>query len=218
MEAGEGRSHGEARYPCHTSHLMPRGRKTFLCHSTRAPQRSATRIIDLKEGRTCNTGDERARPRWELMSRYKPHMTVSAVATRFARKVAKVVRGHRTGLGLSRRACRRRDERRAHAPDAVYGLIIPEDFESVGRHGRVAHRMLNIFMPQIILNGPGIMPLRRQVIATRMPELVGMGDKGKPGHFACSRYNFANRSRGQRCLTLGDEHIRGVGIGALECP
>ena len=78
--------------------------------------------------------------------------------------------------------------------------------------------MLNILMPQVILNGSGIMSLRREVIATRMPELVGMGHKGEPGHFACSRHNFANRSRGQRCLTLGDEHIRGVGIDALECP
>jgi hypothetical protein len=34
-------------------------------------------------------------------------------------------------------------------------------------------------MPQIILNGAGIMPLRREEIAARMTELVGMGHKGK---------------------------------------
>ena len=32
--------------------------------------------------------------------------------------------------------------------------------------------MLYVLMPQIILHGPGIMPLRRQVITARMPELV----------------------------------------------
>ena len=33
--------------------------------------------------------------------------------------------------------------------------------------------MLNVLMPQIILNGPGIMPLRRQVIAAICAELAG---------------------------------------------
>jgi hypothetical protein len=51
----------------------------------------------------------------------------------------------------------------AHASDAVYGLILPEAFELVGRHGRVAHGMLNVPMPQIILNGPRILPPRREV-------------------------------------------------------
>jgi hypothetical protein len=67
--------------------------------------------------------------------------------------------------------------------------------------------MLNVLMPQIILNGPGIMPPRRQIIAARMPELVGMGHKGEPGYPACSRHNGANRPWGQGRFALGDEHI-----------
>ena len=63
----------------------------------------------------------------------------------------------------------------AHTPDAGLGIILPEAFESVGRHGRVAHGMMNILMSRIILNGPGIMPLRREVIVALMPELVRMG-------------------------------------------
>jgi hypothetical protein len=46
--------------------------------------------------------------------------------------------------------------------------------------------MLNVLMPQIILNGSGIMPLRREVIAARMPELVGMGHK-RPSSITPSR-------------------------------
>jgi len=46
------------------------------------------------------------------------------------------------------------------------------------RHRRVAHGMLDVSMPQIILDGAGIMPVRRQVIAARMPQLMGMGHKG----------------------------------------
>src|SRR5262245_16092851 len=95
-------------------------------------------------------------------------------------------------------------------------LILPEIFEPVGRHGGVAHRMLNILMSQLILDRSGIMPLRREVIAARMTELVGMGHKGQCSHLACSRHNLTNRPRGQGRLALGDEHIRGVRIGALE--
>jgi hypothetical protein len=102
--------------------------------------------------------------------------------------------------------------------EAVHGLILLEAFESVGRHGGVAHGMLNILMPQIILNRPGIMPPRCQVIAARMPELVGMGYKREPGQPARSRHNLPNRPRGQGRLALGDEHIRRVGMGALEFP
>jgi hypothetical protein len=94
--------------------------------------------------------------------------------------------------------------------EVVHGLILPEAFESVGRHGGVAYGMLNVLMPQIILNGPGIMPPRCQVIAARMPELVGMGYKWEPGQPARSRHNLANRPRGQGRLALGDEYIRGV--------
>src|SRR6267143_5532119 len=51
----------------------------------------------------------------------------------------------------------------------VHIFIMPETCKSVGSHGRVADDMLNILMPQVILHGPGIMPLRREVIAARMP-------------------------------------------------
>ena len=80
---------GDARSPCPTLRLMPSIRKTFLCNSMRAQQRSSTRIIDIKEASICNTGDERARSRWKPMPCYKPHITVSVVATRFAREVQK---------------------------------------------------------------------------------------------------------------------------------
>ena len=78
-----------------------------------------------------------------------------------------------------------------------HSSIIPEASESVGRHGGVAHGMLNVLMPQIILNDPGIMPLRRQVIAARMPELVRMGTKGSPATWPV-RATMARIDRGDR--------------------
>ncbi len=91
--------------------------------------------------------------------------------------------------------------------EAVHGLILPEAFESVGRHCDVAHGMLNVLMPQIILNRSGIMSPRSQVIAARVPQLVGMGHKGQPGQLARSGHNLANGPRRQGRLALGDEDI-----------
>ena len=76
------------------------------------------------------------------------------------------------------------DVKAAHTPDTGHLLILPEVFEPVGRQGGVAHGMLNILMSQIILDGSGIMPLRREVIAARMPELMGMGHKEEHYHLA----------------------------------
>jgi hypothetical protein len=39
--------------------------------------------------------------------------------------------------------------------------------------------MLNVLVPEVILNGAGIMSTKRQVIAARMPQLAGIGDKLK---------------------------------------
>ena len=38
-------------------------------------------------------------------------------------------------------------------------LIIPEVFEAVRRHLCVTHRMLDVLVAQIVLNGSGIMPV-----------------------------------------------------------
>ena len=78
--------------------------------------------------------------------------------------------------------------------------------------------MLNILVPEIILHGAGIMPVRRKVIAARMPQLVGMGDKRQPRHLARSRHDRANGPRGQRGFALRHKHIGGVGGETLEFP
>src|SRR5437899_1477139 len=51
----------------------------------------------------------------------------------------------------------------------AHDSIIPEVLKSMRGHRGVAHRVLNVPMPQIILNGSGIMPTRRQVIAAYVP-------------------------------------------------
>src|SRR5712671_692190 len=72
------------------------------------------------------------------------------------------------------------------------GSIIPKVFEAVGCHRGVAHGMLNVLVPEIILNGAGIMPPRRQVVAAGMAELVRMGHKGQPSDLAHARHNRAD--------------------------
>jgi hypothetical protein len=99
-----------------------------------------------------------------------------------------------------------------------YDLIIPEVLKSLRRHRRIAHSMLNVLMPQIILNGAGIMPVRRQVIPARMPQLVGMGHKGQTGQLARSCHDLANGTRRQGRFSFRHEHIRGAKIKTLEFP
>jgi hypothetical protein len=78
--------------------------------------------------------------------------------------------------------------------------------------------MLNVLVPQIILNSSRITPPRREVIPTRMPQLVRMGDKGQPCHPPRSRHNLTNRPRRQGGFALGHEHRWGVGVDTLEFP
>ena len=45
-------------------------------------------------------------------------------------------------------------------PEPAEHSIRPEGFKSVRRHRRVAHGVLNVLVPQIVLNRSGIMPVR----------------------------------------------------------
>jgi hypothetical protein len=109
----------------------------------------------------------------------------------------------------ARRGARPRAQRAAGAPPAemadaaaardrraqVAGGGAVRVLKSVGCHGRVANRVLNVPMAQIVLNGSGVMPMRSQIISTRMSQLVGMRYKRQTGYFASSRHNLMNRTR-----------------------
>jgi hypothetical protein len=60
-------------------------------------------------------------------------------------------------------------------------------------------------------------PGQRDTLGARLLKLVAP-TRQEAGCFTRSRHDRSNRPRGQGCLALGHEHIRGVGVGALEFP
>ena len=51
---------------------------------------------------------------------------------------------------------------------------VPQALKSFGGDLGIAHRVLNVLVPQVVLDQPGIQALVRQGIATAMAEHVGM--------------------------------------------
>jgi hypothetical protein len=52
------------------------------------------------------------------------------------------------------------------------GLVLPETFEAIGREGRIAGRILNVFMPQIGLERPGVVTVVGELVAAGVPQHV----------------------------------------------
>jgi hypothetical protein len=71
-------------------------------------------------------------------------------------------------------------------------------------------------MPQIILDGACIVPVRRQVIATGMPQLMGVRHKGQTSEPPRSCDDLTNGTWRQRRLALRHEDIGRVGVETLE--
>lgn len=83
---------------------------------------------------------------------------------------------------------------RAHTPDAVHSFILPEACESVGCHGGRARRMLRVLMPQVVLDGPDITPLRREVIAAGAEAVGHAGRTHHPAWSQCGCRGYRARS------------------------
>src|SRR5262249_23768286 len=75
----------------------------------------------------------------------------------------------------SRVAVTRGNSRSASSPPHS---VIPEITKPLGGQFRVAHRVLNMAMPEILLDGAGIDAFVREVKATGMAQHMGMDRKG----------------------------------------
>lgn len=70
--------------------------------------------------------------------------------------------------------------------------------------------MLNVLVPQVRLNIAGRHSLLCQMIATAMPQHVGMHRQRKLSHLASSVYNLGDRIRAQFGPPLPQEHIEAL--------
>src|SRR5215471_12281001 len=70
--------------------------------------------------------------------------------------------------------------------------VLPEITKPLGGQFRVAHRVLNMAMPEILLDGAGIDAFVREVKTTGMAQHMGMDRKGELRVQASAQKNMAD--------------------------
>ena len=95
----------------------------------------------------------------------------------------------------SRVAVTRGNSRSASSP---LHSVSPEITKPLGSQFRVAHRVLNMAMPEILLDGAGIDAFVREVKATGMAQHMGMDRKGELRVQASAQKNMADGASAER--------------------
>ena len=103
-------------------------------------------------------------------------------------------------------------------PKGYLVLITPKILKPPRRQVRVFHRVLNVPMPQVELDGARILVRIGQLIPTRMPELVRMHRKAQGGHLARLGDHLADTRIRQGSLALREKDRGGLAGQALEFP
>src|ERR671923_777638 len=97
-------------------------------------------------------------------------------------------------------------------PDQKGPSIVPEVLKAPRREFCVPDGMLNIAMPQVVLNGARVGILVGQVKAAGVPQHMGMDWQGQGGGFARPADHVMDRPRCERRSALGEEHVRPTGM------
>src|SRR5664279_6441171 len=85
--------------------------------------------------------------------------------------------------------------------------VAPEILEPVRRQIRVACGVLNIAMPEVLLDRSRVLPVVGELVAGRMTQHVRMNRKREARLPSGAGYDLAHRMRRQRSLALTHEHI-----------
>ena len=75
--------------------------------------------------------------------------------------------------------------------------------------------MLNVATPQVVLNGPGVMPFIGQLVPTGMAQHVRVNRERKPGRGASPGHYLAHRGGRQGAFALGDKDIGRIRVAPL---
>src|SRR5438105_106545 len=86
--------------------------------------------------------------------------------------------------------------------------VLPEALEPLWRHLRIADRVLNIPMPEVVLDGSRVVALVRQLEAARVPQHVRMDRESELRRVACSPHDLAERRVRERSTAFRREDIR----------
>ena len=83
--------------------------------------------------------------------------------------------------------------------------VLPETFEPVRRQFRVPGRVLDIAMPEVMLDGSGILAIVGEFVARRMAQHVRVDGKLNAGVLAGPGHDFSDRIRCERRFAFTDE-------------
>jgi hypothetical protein len=105
--------------------------------------------------------------------------------------------------------------------EAHSNSLPPKPLEAIGRQLGVEHRVLDIAVPQIVLDGTGIVPIIGKLEPTGMAQHVGVHRKGEGGELAGAGEYSPDRRGAQGPAPLRHKHLgrpRVVPLQAPQCP
>src|ERR1019366_5568745 len=90
--------------------------------------------------------------------------------------------------------------------------VLPESAEAIRSKLGVEHSVLDVFVPQVVLDGTSILAVVGELEAGRMPQRVRMDRHAQLGRVASASEQLTERSGGHRRATLGDKDVGAVWI------
>ena len=113
-------------------------------------------------------------------------------------------------------------------PEIVFGKVVsfagvgnsiqPEILKPLRTELRIAHRVRDVPVPEVLLDRSSVVSLIRQLITGRVSQHVRMDREGEFRELAGARYEFARRRRRHRSAALGHEQIGRLRIVAVQLP
>src|SRR5262249_14254780 len=87
------------------------------------------------------------------------------------------------------------------------GLIVPEFLEAIAAELGVTDGVLDVLVPEVVLDRPGVLTIVGQFEAGGMPQHVGMHGEVEAGHRPGPGHDLPERGVRQQTLPLGHEDI-----------
>ena len=86
-------------------------------------------------------------------------------------------------------------------------LIPPKVLEPVGRHFGVSDRVLDVLVPKVVLQGPGVMAIVRELEPTGMAKHVRVDGEWHVSGFPESLDEAMEANGADRPTAFGNEHV-----------
>src|SRR5215472_12112878 len=95
----------------------------------------------------------------------------------------------------------------ARSRSPALGSVRPKALEAICRELGIADRMLDVSVPEVVLQGAGVLPIVRELEAAGVPEHVRVHREAKRARLADPRERLAEACRGHRRVSFGLEQV-----------